>query len=137
MTMKIKRYSELFRLKTFSERFEYLKLGGDVGKETFGHERYLNQRFYASKEWEDLRRHVIVRDLGCDLGVLGYEIQGRIYVHHMNPVTTKDLVVSSDILLKPEFLICVSFETHNAIHYGSEPKEYEIIERTSGDTKLW
>lgn len=135
--MKIKRYSELFRLKTFSERFEYLKLGGDVGKETFGHERYLNQRFYASKEWEDLRRHVIVRDLGCDLGVLGYEIQGRIYVHHMNPVTTKDLVVSSDILLKPEFLICVSFETHNAIHYGSEPKEYEIIERTSGDTKLW
>ena len=116
----IRTYSELIRLPTFEERFRYLKLDGLVGKDTFGFDRYLNQEFYRSKEWKEVRDFVIVRDNGCDLGMDGYEIVGRIYIHHMNPITVNDIVHSSDFLLNPDYLICVSHNTHNAVHYGDE-----------------
>lgn len=134
----IKTYSDLRRLPTFEERFAYLKLGGAVGAETFGFDRYLNQDFYRSAVWKRARRDVIARDLGCDLGVDGYEIYDKVYVHHMNPMTPDDVKHSSLDIINPEFLICVSHNTHNAIHYGDEsllPKP--IIERRPGDTKLW
>ena len=132
-------YSELIKLESFKERFEYLKLEGNVGKETFGFDRYLNQIFYKSKEWESVRREVIVRDFGCDLGIEGYEIFGKILVHHMNPISIEDIVRRSDFLLNPDYLITTSPATHNAIHYG----DYDIlipnsiITRTSNDTCPW
>ena len=131
-------YSELIKLPTLQERFEYLKLGGDIGAETFGFERYLNQKFYRSEIWKRIRNHVIVRDNGCDFGLLDYPIGGRIIVHHMNPVDTDDIVMQREILLNPEFLICVGDITHNALHYGSfdlVPKD--PIERMPNDTCPW
>lgn len=115
--MIIRTYSELIKLKTFEERFEYLKLNGRVGKDTFGFDRYLNQIFYLSPEWKSIRNDIIIRDNGCDLGMDGYEIEDRITIHHMNPIDTSDIIHRSDFLLNPEFLIVTSLDTHNAIHY--------------------
>ena len=134
----IRTYSELVRLPTFEERFRYLKLDGLVGKDTFGFDRYLNQEFYRSKEWKEIRDFVIVRDNGCDLGMDGYEIVGRIYIHHMNPITVNDIVHSSDFLLNPDYLICVSHNTHNAVHYGDEDLLVAApVERRKNDTCPW
>lgn len=135
----IKTYSELISLPTFEERFEYLRLGGRVGEDTFGFDRYLNQMFYQrSQEWKRIRDHVIVRDNGCDLGVLGHEIYGKILVHHINPLMVNDIIHSTDNLLDPEFLICTSLATHNAIHYGDISKlAVAPIERSKNDTCPW
>lgn len=134
----IRTYSELMRLPTFEERFRYLKLDGLVGKDTFGFDRYLNQEFYRSKEWKEVRDFVIVRDNGCDLGMDGYEIVGRIYIHHMNPITVNDIVHSSDFLLNPDYLICVSHNTHNAVHYGDGDLLVTApVERRKNDTCPW
>jgi len=134
----VKSYSELRRLKTFEERFEYLSLKGIVGANTFGFDRWLNQDFYASREWHDVRSQVILRDEGCDLGVPGYEILTRLLVHHMNPVTVQDLAVGSWWILDPEYLITTSKRTHNAIHYGdSKLLAKPFVDRQPGDTRLW
>ena len=134
----IRTYSELMQLPTFEERFRYLKLDGLVGKDTFGFDRYLNQEFYRSKEWKEVRDFVIVRDNGCDLGMDGYEIVGRIYIHHMNPITVNDIVHSSDFLLNPNYLICMSHNTHNAVHYGDEDLLVTApVERRKNDTCPW
>ena len=131
-------HSELVRFPTFEERFRYLRLSGSVGEETFGFDRYLNQRFYSSAEWKRIRRDVIIRDNGCDLGIADRAIGGRILIHHMNPVTRKDIIRASEILMDPEFLICVSHETHNAIHYGDESLLIEVPpERKPNDTCPW
>ena len=114
----IRTYSEMKKLSSFEERFEYLKIGGKPGDETFGFERYLNQIFYRSKIWKDLRNKIIIRDDGLDLGVDGYQIGGKIIIHHMNPITKADIDDMSDYLFNPEYLICCSHNTHNAIHYG-------------------
>ena len=136
--MSIKTYSELITFPTFKERFEYLKLDGIVGEETFGFDRYLNQIFYRSQEWKSIRDFVIVRDCGCDLAVKGYEIYGRIYIHHMNPIRVEDITAISRILLDPEFLIVTTHSTHNAIHYGDERLLTSTpIERTKNDTCPW
>jgi hypothetical protein len=134
-----KRYSELVQLPSFEERFNYLKLDGRVCEETFGPERYLNQLFYKSEEWKRVRDEVIARDCGCDLGIPGREIQGPIYIHHMNPIDVTDIEHSSDFLLNPEYLICVSRDTHNAIHYSdiSLATANDYVERSPGDTTLW
>lgn len=135
----IRTYSEMLKYNTIEDRFRYLRLFGDVGKDTFGHSRYLNQDFYRSREWKRIRDEVIIRDNGCDLGVKGFDIYDRIYIHHMNPVSIEDLVeYDMDKLLNPETLVCVSFNTHQAIHYGDESLLPQgIIERRPGDTKLW
>lgn len=134
-------YSELVKLKTFKERFEYLKIEDRyVGEDVFGHYRYLNQQFYSSWEWRKIRREIIVRDDGCDLGMEGYKIFGKIIIHHLNPVSPDDLLdYNPRKLLLPENLVCVSETTHNAIHYGDEESLLmEVpIERKPGDTKLW
>lgn len=131
-------YRELSRLKTFDERFEYLKLGGIVGEATFGFERYLNQMLYNSSEWRRLRNRIIVRDNGCDLGLEGYEIHGTIIVHHMNPINADDLKGFSEDVFNPENLICVSLDTHNAIHYGDKSLIPQMpVERRPGDTCPW
>ena len=136
--MSIKTYSELITIPTFEERYQYLRLGGKIGKETFGYDRYLNQAFYSSKEWKSLRDKIIVRDLGCDLGIEGREIYGRIYIHHMNPIMANDIVSRSDYLLNPEFLICTSKNTHDAIHYSDENLLITVPrERTKYDTCPW
>lgn len=116
----IRTYSELVRLRTFEERFGYLRLGGKVGKDTFGFDRYLNQEFYRSARWKSIRDEVIIRDEGRDLGAEGYDIPGKIIIHHMNPLLPEDIERESPMLLDPEYLICVSLNTHNAIHYGDE-----------------
>jgi hypothetical protein len=137
-TKTIRTYSELITLPTFEERYEYLKLDGVVGEETFGFDRYMNQAFYQSREWKRVRDYVILRDNGCDLGVDGYTIYGKVLIHHMNPITAKDIATVSDYLMNPEYLICVSHTTHNAIHYGDEdliPKGPII--RTPNDTCPW
>lgn len=136
--MIIRTYTELSRLSTFEERYEYLRLGGSVGKETFGYDRYLNQILYRSQKWKDIREQVIIRDNGCDLGLEGYEIYGKIIIHHMNPITIEDIERQSDFLFNPEFLICTVHNTHNAIHYGDEsllPKAPII--RSRNDTCPW
>ena len=132
-------YSELIRLQTFEERFKYLKLRSKVGKETFGFDRYFNQKFYRSTEWKQIRNYVIARDQGCDLAIFDRQIGGRIYVHHMNPIDVNDIKDASGYLLNPEFLVCVSKQTHDAIHYSDESLliPSKPIERTAGDTKLW
>ena len=136
--MIIKTYSQLSKLSTFEERFRYLKLTGVVGKETFGYDRYLNQLFYSSKKWKAIRDHVIVRDNGCDLGAEGYDIHGRIIIHHMNIITREDIERESEYLLDPEFLITTTHNTHNAIHYGDESLLVsKPIERTKNDTCPW
>ena len=130
--------SELQTLHSFEDRFRYLSLKGEVGKATFGFERYLNQKFYTSKQWRDLRHHIIVRDLGCDLGIEGYDIHSKPIVHHMNPITVKDFEDGNDMILDPEFLILTTHNTHNAIHYGDETLLTKpFVERVPGDTKLW
>lgn len=136
--MKIRTYSELRRIPTFEERFAYLDLRGQVGQSTFGFDRWINQRFYRSYEWKRARDFVIVRDDGRDLGMPGYEIHGRIMVHHMNPITQEDLEHGTDLVLDPEYLITTAHRTHNAIHYGDAsllPRQ--VVERRPGDTKLW
>lgn len=136
--MNIKTYSELITLPTFEERYRYLRLGGRVGEETFGFDRYLNQIFYKSKEWLRVRDFVIVRDNGCDLGIPGREIYDRILIHHMNPITIDDIVKRSDILLNPEFLITTVKNTHDAIHYGNEGLLITVPrERSKYDTCPW
>lgn len=136
--MSIKTYSELITLPTFIERYRYLKLGGRVGEETFGFDRYLNQIFYKSKEWMSVRDYVIVRDCGCDLGIEDRDIYGKILIHHMNPITAKDILQRSDLLLNPEYLICTVKNTHDAIHYGDEGLLYkDPIVRTKNDTCPW
>ena len=137
-TTTIRTYSQLKQLQTFEERYDYLKLGGVVGEDTFGFDRYLNQNFYRSREWKRVRDEVIMRDNGCDLGVDGHEIRGKILIHHMNPITSEDIHRVSDYLLNPEYLICVTHRTHNAIHYGDESLIITApIERTQNDTCPW
>lgn len=134
----MKTYSELCTLPTFNERFRYLKLSGAIGEETFGWERYINQKFYTSLEWKQLRHEVIVRDMGLDLGCEGRDIVSHIIVHHMNPVRPEDIVSKSNLLLDPEYLICCSIRTHNAIHYSDESILFdELVVRRPGDTKSW
>ena len=134
-----KRYSDLLSYSTFEDRFNYLKLNSNVGDDTFGFDRYLNQQFYKSREWKSVRDYVITRDNGCDLGIPGMEIQGPIYIHHINPINIEDIEHSSDKLLDPENLICVSFETHNAIHYGDDSfvSRNTVIERSHNDMCPW
>ena len=134
----IRTYSELITFPTFKERFNYLKLDGLIGKSTFGFDRYLNQMFYRSQRWKEIRDFVIIRDNGCDLGVEGYEIYSRIVIHHMNPITIEDIRKESEFLLDPEFLICTIHNTHNAIHYGDENLLIKApIERSKNDTCPW
>ena len=134
----IRSYSKLIKLQTFEERFDYLKLDGVVGEDTFGFDRYLNQQFYRSREWKRIRDQVIIRDNGCDLGVDGYEIHGRVLIHHMNPISTDDIHTMSDFLMNPEYLICVTHRTHNAIHYGDDSLIVNVpIERSQNDTCPW
>jgi hypothetical protein len=136
--MRIRTYSQLKSYTTFQDRFEYLKLTGIVGAPTFDEQRYLNQQFYRSREWQQVRHIVIARDEGSDLGIPGYEIFDRPIVHHMNPMIADDIVHSNDDILNPEYLILVSHETHNAIHYGdARHLPRTLIERRPGDTKLW
>lgn len=136
--MKIRTYSELITLPTFEERFRYLQLNGKVGEDTFGFDRYLNQVFYRSHRWKEIRDQVIIRDNGCDLGVDGYEIHGKILIHHMNPITLRDIERESDLLMDPEYLISVTHNTHNAIHYSDEKLLVTApIERMKNDTCPW
>lgn len=136
--MKIRTYSELITLQTFEERYQYLRLDGTVGEDTFGFDRWLNQMFYKDKAWKAVRREVIIRDLGCDLGIEGRDIYGQIYVHHMNPISVKDIVERSEFLLNPEYLICCTKNTHDAIHYGSEDILIkDPVVRKKNDTCPW
>ena len=136
--MSIKTYSELILLPTFEERFKYLQLNGRVGDDTFGFDRYINQNFYRSSEWKRIRDQVIIRDNGCDLALEGHEIYGRILIHHMNPITVKDVELSTEYLINPEYLICVTHNTHNAIHYGDEKLLMKgPVVRTKNDTCPW
>ena len=138
MSMSIKTYSELITIPSYEERFKYLKLDGVVGEETFGFDRYLNQIFYNSDEWKSRRNDIIIRDNGCDMAMDDYEIKGRIYIHHMNPIAITDIISQSDFLLNPEYLVCVSFRTHQAIHYGDESLLVTApIERKPNDTCPW
>jgi hypothetical protein len=136
--LRTRTYSELRRFSTFDDRFDYLKLAGEVGKATFGFDRWINQKFYRSREWYQVRDHVVVRDNGCDLGILGYEIRSQLLVHHMNPITSEDLERGEEWVLDPEFLITTTHRTHNAIHYGDSSQLIKLpVERRPGDTKLW
>jgi len=133
-----KTYTELSRIRGFVERYDYLRLRSEVGVATFGFERYVNQRFYTSAQWRHVRNEVIVRDRGCDLGVEGYEINDRIIIHHMNPMTVEDIDSGNENILDPEFLIAVTHTTHNAVHYGdANLLAKPLILRRPGDTKLW
>jgi len=134
----IRSYSELERISTFEERFRYLALRSTVGGATFGHERHMNQRFYRSRQWKQLRDFVISRDGGCDLGIDGYEIYTGLYIHHMNPMTPNDIRHGNDDILDPEYMITTTLRTHNAIHYGDETLlARPFAERRPGDTALW
>lgn len=136
--MSIKTYSEMITLPTFEERFEYLKIGGFVGKETFGYDRYLNQVLYNSPEWKKCRQKIIIRDNGCDLGCEGYEIHGRIIIHHINPITLEDILKRSPKIFDPDNLITTVHNTHNAIHYGDRDLLLIApIERSRNDTCPW
>lgn len=136
--MSVRSYSELILLPTFEERYRYLQLNGVVGFETFGFDRYLNQIFYNSQRWKKVRDYVIIRDNGCDLGVEGYSIHGKVIIHHMNPITLDDIQNESAYMLDPEFLICTTHITHNAIHYGDESLIIKApVERSKNDTCPW
>lgn len=136
--MMTRSYSELSRLTTFEERFEYLRLEGGVGRSTFGFDRQINQDFYTSRFWQDVRREVIIRDNGCDLGIPGYEIYQGGLVHHMNPMALEDILHKESWILDPEFLILTTHSTHNDIHFGVRNSLPKIVtERTPRDTKLW
>lgn len=133
-----KTYEELVKLKTFKERYRYLKLSGRIGEETFGFNRYLNQVFYRSKEWKQFRNKIIIRDNGCDLGIDGMEIHSKILIHHINPITKKDILERSELLMDENNVICVSHITHEAIHYGDESLlQDEYIPRRPNDTIPW
>lgn len=136
--MIVRTFSEMSRFPTFEERFEYLKLGGEVGHSTFGFDRWINQRFYTSWEWKNVRQRVIIRDNGCDLGVPGYEINGALLIHHINPMEADDIIHGEEWILNPNYLITTTHNTHNAIHYGDisliPPR---MVERRPGDTRLW
>lgn len=140
---KMRTYTELSKLQTFEERFAYLELDGKIGESTFGFDRYLNQNFYRSKEWKELRNEIILRDDGCDLGLCDsifddYSIEGPIYIHHMNPILPKDLIEMNEYVMNPEFLVCCSFNTHQAIHYGASALiQRAPIERLPNDTCPW
>ena len=135
MSNLLRRYTELKRFKTFKDRYEYLRLGGIVGDSTFGFDRYLNQLLYTSDKWRRIRNEIIIRDNGCDLGIEGYDLRNKIIIHHMNPLTIKDVQDVSDDIFNPEYLICVSQRTHNAIHYGDESLLPQMpIERRPNDT---
>lgn len=132
------RYSVLAQYHTLQDRFDYLKLHGTVGDATFGSERFLNQNFYTSRDWRQVRAFVIDRDRGCDLGVAGWDIHSTVFIHHMNPMTVQQILDGDPDILNPEYLITVTFKTHNAIHYGNDkllPKVF--VERRPGDTRLW
>lgn len=137
--MYIKTYSDLKKLNSFEERFEYLKLDGQVGESTFGFDRYINQKFYKSEEWKSVRNKVIVRDNSCDLGIQSEEIFGKVMVHHMNPININDIKDATEYLLNPNYLITVSMDTHNAIHYGSKnySDKFKVIERSPNDMSPW
>lgn len=139
MEKKIRTYSELIQISDFIDRYRYLKLGGEVGKDTFGFDRYLNQVLYKSKEWKELRNKIVARDNGFDMGHEDYPIGGKIFVHHMNPISKSDILERSDLIFNPEYLISVSSTTHNAIHYGNEDifKRFTFAERTPNDTIPW
>lgn len=139
MKTMIRTYDALMKCQTFLQRFNYLKLGDKIGKETFGYDRYLNQRFYKTPEWKKLRDEIIIRDDGCDLGHPDFPIYGRIIIHHMNPLTKDDIIHSTEYLLDPKYLICVSHDTHNAIHYGSSDLLLidEPVIRKPNDTCPW
>lgn len=137
-TTMIRTYSELRRIHSFEERFEYLSLKGSVGRATFGFDRYINQQFYTSRQWRQLRNEVIARDEGMDLGIDGYEIFDRIIIHHMNPMSVEDIDEGNAHILDPEFLITTTHRTHNAIHYGDKKLLAQpFVERRAGDTSLW
>lgn len=134
----IRTYSELIKLNTFEERYKYLALGGRVGDMTFGYDRWINQKFYTSTQWRRLRSYIIVRDNNCDLGVEGFDIPERLYIHHLNPMTVDDIREGDESILDPEFLITTTLLTHNAIHYGdTRVAVRSVVERKPGDTKLW
>lgn len=136
--MALLRYSELKRLKTFEERYEYLRLGGQVGESTFGFERFLNQALYTSQRWRLLRNEIIIRDNGCDLGIEGRDIYYKIIIHHMNPLTREQMKDPDESMFDPEYLICVSSRTHNAIHYGDASLlQKDYIPRRPNDTCPW
>ena len=136
--MSIRTYSELILLPTFEERFKYLQLNGRIGDDTFGFDRYINQNFYKSADWKRIRDQIIIRDNGCDLALEGYEIYGRILIHHMNPITVNDVELSTEYLMNPEYLICVTHNTHNAIHYSDEKLLMKgPVVRTKNDTCPW
>lgn len=136
--MRIRTYSELIKLPTFEERYQYLRLSGVVGTETFGFDRFINQDFYRSGEWKAVRDFIIVRDNGCDLAMEGYDIHGKIIIHHINPVTVKDIQENSSFLMEPEYLISTTLSTHNAIHYGDESLLIkEPVRRNKNDTCPW
>lgn len=138
MQMMVRTYTQLRKIPEFLDRYEYLRLAGVVGQETFGIDRYVNQQLYSSSNWKRIRDQVIIRDGGCDLGVPGYEIHSGIYVHHMNPITLDDILNNHPYVYDLEFLICTSLTTHNAIHYGNEQTLNQLpVEREPGDTKLW
>lgn len=131
-------YSELCKIPSYLDRYEYLRVGGTVAHPTFGPDRYLNQIFYSTQEWESLRNQIILRDNGCDMAMNGYDIAGPIIIHHMNPIEVDDILDHTDILCNPEFLVCVSDNTHKAIHYGTrESLAFKFEERRPGDTCLW
>lgn len=133
-----RRYSELIRNETFEDRFEYLKLGGSVGRSTFGFDRYINQNFYASREWKQIRDFVFIRDEGCDLGVPGFEIHNSALIHHINPMVVDDVIHGEAWIMDPEYLITTTHPTHNAIHYGDRSLlRLPTVPREPGDTKLW
>lgn len=135
---RIRTYTEMAQIGTFEGRYEYLKLGGSVGHATFGFDRYINQSFYTSREWRNVRDVVIVRDRGCDLGIPGREINGGLIIHHVNPMTAEDILEDRDWILNPDFLVATSTNTHNAIHYGDGSLlVQEFVPRSPGDTKLW
>lgn len=134
----IRTYTEMLRFHTFEDRFHYLKLNGSVGEDTFGYDRYLNQMFYKSTEWRRLRDYVITRDNGCDLAIPDLDILDRIIVHHLNPLKVEDVIEHTEFLLDPNYLVCVSNETHRAIHYGDERMLFiEPIIRRPNDTSPW
>jgi hypothetical protein len=136
--MKLKTYSELSYFTTFDERFDYLRLSGGIGRSTFGFDRYLNQQFYMSREWRDVKQAVMVRDNGCNLGIIGYDIYVNPLIHHMNPMNVDDILNKEEWILDPEFLILTNTATHNAIHFGvKSPYPKIVTERTPQDTKLW
>lgn len=137
-TADIRTYSELVTKATFADKVEYLKLNGTVGADTFGYDRIVNQMFYRSREWKRIRDQVIVRDGGCDLGDPDRPISGRVYIHHMNPITIEDITRSSENLMNPEYLVCTSFDTHNLIHYGDISNvRSQSTERSPNDTCPW